>query len=292
MKRILVLSNSEDLTADYLCHRLRKNAKIVRYNTDKRRNICYGSDVTSEKVDWVINRRPFENESDNQDPITKSEYTESVWNELGIIDWEKWINPPHVNWVSNKKAVTLREASLSGLAVPAWVITNSPIRAQKFLQLHSWNCVVKPINHGYFPLRGNIRLIYTNKVDPDHDLSKIKNCPTFFQVFIDKRFDVRVVYILGKIICVSIQKNHDNVDIRRNNMEGAKYQVIKMPNTVKLHFMTLAKRLNLRFTSSDFIVDKNGTWHFLENNPNGQWAWMDPILNGAISSLYLKAVLG
>lgn len=36
---------------------------------------------------------------------------------------------------------------------------------------------------------------------------------------------------------------------------------------------------NLKYSAMDFVVDKNETWYFIENNPNGQFAWLE-IANG------------
>jgi len=36
-----------------------------------------------------------------------------------------------------------------------------------------------------------------------------------------------------------------------------------------------AKRLGLTFSAIDFVVDNKGVYWFLENNPNGQWAFVE-----------------
>lgn len=48
--------------------------------------------------------------------------------------------------------------------------------------------------------------------------------------------------------------------------------------------------LQLKFGAFDFIVDKDGSWIFLEINPNGQWLWLENKLDLNISSSILKVL--
>lgn len=76
------------------------------------------------------------------------------------------------------------------------------------------------------------------------------------------------------------------LDVRRNEMEHISYGIIQPPRSVADGYISLMKENNLRFCSSDFVVAKDGTWFFLENNPNGQWVWMDKFLDDKVSSFF------
>ena len=57
-------------------------------------------------------------------------------------------------------------------------------------------------------------------------------------------------------------------------MTGISYEEINLPADVKLSYKTMMKYFNLNFCTSDYIISKDGKFYFLENNPNGQWAWI------------------
>ena len=48
-----------------------------------------------------------------------------------------------------------------------------------------------------------------------------------------------------------------------------------MPPDVESRLRKLLKSYGLRLAAVDFAVAMDGTWVFVEINPNGQWAWFD-----------------
>jgi hypothetical protein len=48
------------------------------------------------------------------------------------------------------------------------------------------------------------------------------------------------------------------------------------------------KKNRLRFCTSDFVVDKDGSWFFLENNANGQWVWIDEFVENRVSDFFFE----
>ena len=47
----------------------------------------------------------------------------------------------------------------------------------------------------------------------------------------------------------------------------------------------------LKFGAFDFIVNKSDEWIFLEINPNGQWLWLEKILDIPISECIFKYLI-
>ena len=47
--------------------------------------------------------------------------------------------------------------------------------------------------------------------------------------------------------------------------------------------INMLNEFRLNFGAFDFIVDERGKWIFLEVNPNGQWLWLEKILDLSIS---------
>jgi hypothetical protein len=54
----------------------------------------------------------------------------------------------------------------------------------------------------------------------------------------------------------------------------------------------LMRRLGLRYGALDFIVDRDGTAFFLENNPGGQFLFAEIHANLPISAAIADALIG
>ncbi|WP_223863289.1 hypothetical protein [Streptomyces sp. 5-10] len=53
------------------------------------------------------------------------------------------------------------------------------------------------------------------------------------------------------------------------------YEPIQCPDGMRRTLVRFLARFGLNFGAFDFAVTTDGTWWFLECNPNGQWAWLE-----------------
>ena len=74
-------------------------------------------------------------------------------------------------------------------------------------------------------------------------------------------------------------------DLRRKELTFKRTEIPK--NVEDLCFL-LVKKLNLSFGAIDLIKNLNGTYTFLEINPNGQWAWIETQTGLGISEAIIK----
>lgn len=285
-----IWSNSEDATTNYICEKKPDWLDIIRFDSDIPFPITIGkrSGLLLSDIDILWHRRPFENAyilDTIGDKIAFSESEEALWNYLMQIPKYKWLNFPTINWMADKKISQLIHAEECGLVTPEWILTNNENEAREFLGKYSWNCIIKPVNCGYFINENKVYHIYTNETIAERvDLSLISKCPTYFQTKISKQYDVRSVYLNGKAIYIGIYGGL--LDVRRNEMKGVQYKLIIPPKQICESYERLMLREELNFCTSDFIVTEDNKWIFLENNPNGQWVWMDECLNGAIVDFF------
>ncbi len=134
-----------------------------------------------------------------------SENEEALWNYVMQVPPQKWMNFPIRNWISDKKTHQLRLAELCGLTTPDWIVTNVLDRARTFLEDHGWDCILKPINCGYFVDGDSVYHIYTNPTNVEKiNLALIKECPTLLQKRIPKQFDVRSVHVNGATLFIAL----------------------------------------------------------------------------------------
>ena len=293
---LAIWTNSEDATVDYVCKKKPNSVEVTRFNSDIDFPITISKNSNSnlDEVDVVWHRRPFENAfiSDNiEDKIAFSEKEESLWNYLLQVPIEKWLNFPTLNWIADKKIEQLIMANDCGLSTPDWVLTNNQEAAMDFLRKYDWNCILKPINCGYFVSNNEVYHIYTNETSKENiDLSLISKCPTYFQSKINKSIDVRTLYLNGKTIFIGISGG--KLDVRRNEMKGVKYSIVEPPQNIIDAYHKMMLLNGLKFCTSDFVVSVDNHWFFLENNPNGQWVWMDEFLGGAIVDFFFENLRG
>lgn len=310
---ILVLTNSKDFTAHYLCDQFKKNkVKFLRIDTDdffnkykfsfsKNKVILHhgGKKFLPDDFSNIWFRRPYSSikKSDEFHPEKKFilyEYREMLEAFLYNIPQAKWMNhPSNITFASNK-INQLSLATKLGLTFPHTIVTQNPKEAIKFKK-ENQTIVTKVLYSGYIErdLSKKDSLIYTSEVTENHmrKISLVKNSPTIFQKKIKKLFDVRICYVDNKIYSTKLEKKDVNniqiLDIRKDNMRDVSYSKVEIPKNIETKVKSFVKEFNLRFSAIDMVVDENKNWYFLENNPNGQWAWMDIVGKQKIYKLFV-----
>jgi hypothetical protein len=317
---VLILTNSQDVTSDYLCSKLAEaGIENCRFDTDF--DCCNATFVYREGVpqlEWrgkrlrpdeissVIYRRPKQIavSSTIQDVPTR-EHTASEWSEaiegfLAHIDEDRWLNHPSRNYMASHKVEQLTRAETHGLRVPETIVTNDRRAAEEFVCSHRDDAVVKPLSSGFIEREqgGFDTIIYTSpfRQSDIHLLREISDCPVLFQRRVPKVLDVRVTVVDQRSIAVGLRGSEPDgsqrLDIRRNNMSRVDYTVVEIPSPVLRGVQDLLSEYRLRFAALDFAVTETGEWFFLEINPNGQWAWLDLCASAGISAAFVEALRG
>jgi hypothetical protein len=295
---LLVLTSSGDATADYLLGRLKRyRSRIFRIDTDRMvENIQIGLSPQSAwlwlsglKVDageissiWLRRPKPItvpKHSDEGEDFHTAGEWAESLENLLAFVPRERWFNHPSANAAASRKLIQLHHAKRLGLLVPETVLTQDPEVIRALWERHEGRVVVKPLNSGCIEREdGRMSLIYTNNLREHHLAAEdlIRACPVLYQEEIAKEVDVRVTWVDGRVIAVSMRNpGPTEIDIRRDNMAHLEYGTMEIPAVVETGIRALMAHFGLRFAAIDFGVKPTGEWVFFEINPNGQWAWLD-----------------
>jgi len=294
---LLVLTDSTDETANYLCNKLASvGVRFVRLDTDTcsqfvRIEYSHGSVVLSiedlalpaESIQTVWLRRPkpvvvdVVGDEAQRDHVA-NEWAEALHGYLAHIPLVRWINYPAANVGASHKLEQLTRAHRLGLVVPDTLVTQSYEKLEAFWRAMDGRVIAKPLASGYLERpEGISSSIYTSRVRREHLLSApLDPCPTLFQEEIAKVFDVRVTMIDEVVVGVALHgPSGGDVDVRRDNMRDVRYEVIKIPDSVEDSLRRLIASYGLRFAAADFGVTSDDSWLFFEVNPNGQWAWLD-----------------
>jgi len=100
--------------------------------------------------------------------------------------------------------------------------------------------------------------------------------PIFVQSVLEKAADVRVVVIADKVFGISMMASlAEAIDIREIDEEKIRFEQIPVPEEVVAALRQIMARDGLLYSAADFIIDTKGKWWFLENNPNGQFYWLE-----------------
>lgn len=313
---LLIVTNSADATANYLCGVLRaSDVPYFRLNTDcvvaetvTRFNgdalyLTTGS-LTCEPNDFahVWYRRPVPLSVPNAaEEISSSlllgEFSEIVESFLLSIPEKRWMNHPHCNAIASRKIPQLQRARQLGLHVPDTIVTQDASLVREFFAKHGGAIVTKMLSSaslGQAESKSNEGVIYTSRVTAQHlaKASLVANCPTLFQQEIVDKLDVRVTVVDDRIGAVALHRASREgtpVDIRYANMSGVKYEKISIPETVRVATLELVRSYGLRFAAIDFAMVPDGEFVFLELNPNGQWAWTDVLGETRLAAMFVEA---
>ena len=90
--------------------------------------------------------------------------------------------------------------------------------------------------------------------------------------------DVRATVVDADVVAVAIhsqERSISRVDCRRNNMQGMKYSLVDLPDSLARSLVRLTGSYGLHFAAIDLALDRTGRYWFLELNPAGQWAWLE-----------------
>lgn len=322
---VLIITNRTDVTSDLVIKELNKrNYKFFRLNTDEYPTNLFGSfkyfknnkfvielfyldrkkKINLKRINSVLFRRPVSpvidstlaNKNIKQYCIDECyDFLRGIWHSL---DCCYWISKPNSIKKAEHKIYQLKIAFECGFKIPETIITNNPTEVLNFKKHLKSDIIIKPLYSGFIEssARNNNKMIYTTKLN-DSDLNKIetiKFAPAIFQRYIEKTCDLRVTVIRDKVFAVKIESKKlpsSIPDWRYAELNDLKHSIFILPPKIKKLCIELVKSLSLEFGAIDFAIDTNNNFYFLEINPNGQWAWLEHILNIPLTQTIVDALI-
>ncbi len=197
------------------------------------------------------------------------------------------MSPPEAIWRAERKPYQLAVAARLGLLHPRTVVTNEEEVARQFAQVQQ--VVVKAVHSGYIEEPEANRAIFTSDLNPRHleDLSGLTLAPVTFQQKIEKISDIRVTVVGGEVFAAEIlsqSRESSKVDWRATDDPNLEHRRHELPPTIAQDCRRLVDCLGLNFGAIDFALEADGTYVFLEINPNGEWLWLEHQLGQPIAN--------
>jgi glutathione synthase/RimK-type ligase-like ATP-grasp enzyme len=323
MSKILVITSRDDAHADHVinvCNGRGLSDSIVRFNTEDFVNNCVvtfdgeqfslrfrdsGRNIESQQITAVWYRRP-------------AELLISGENDPGIVEWIRkqstaclrgiyfcchdsalWVNPLPALHRARHKLQQLKIAKAIGFHVPRTCVTNDPEKAREFSASTTSRLCTKSLDEPNYKIDGHLFPFLTRVLAGSEEIEKnassIERCPVLLQEYVEKRADIRVVGIGPEIFAVEIasQDNHlSSHDFRGIAPALLKHTQHTLPSVLIEKIRTFMATQALMFSAIDLAWGVDGEYYFLENNPNGQWLWLEHGTDIPLTEAMLRLLFG
>lgn len=199
------------------------------------------------------------------------------------------------------KLIVLNIAEEVGLNIPYYTILSSKEDLLDFFyhaQNHDKCIITKPFGEGVYAFSDNFGYYsYVERIT-EEDLNNFPDnfFPSFFQVEIKKKYELRVFFLNDVCYSMAIlsQKNkYTETDFRKPILNRTKNRQVpyKLPIDIENKIKELMKHLNLNTGSIDIVVDQNNEYYFLEVNPVGQILMTSIPCNYYLDKLVAKSLI-
>ncbi|MFH9964905.1 ATP-grasp ribosomal peptide maturase [Streptomyces mirabilis] len=183
-----------------------------------------------------------------------------------------YVNHPHRIGDAEFKPSGLAAAVNAGFRVPPTLVTSDPDSARAFVKEHG-PVIYKPFSAPLYRIGGVSCTVEVGEVTADQLDETVAGTAHLFQHRVDKVADVRVTAIGTQTFCVRIDSGLLDW---RTDYSKLTYSVVEAPPRITEALHAYLEHFRLVFGAFDFAVDRHGQWWFLECNPSGQWAWLEP----------------
>lgn len=179
------------------------------------------------------------------------------------------------------------------IEIPKTLVTRSKLRLLEFWKDCKEEVITKSlafpfecINYNESGEMDSYRMGYTVPVGRP----ELESLPEFFDLSIfqeklDKLFEIRSIYLDGKIYSEAIFSQSREVaalDYRLGYDSGMRMCNYTLPKAIEKQVGQLMTKLDLNFGSLDIVVTKDKRYVFLEVNPNGQYGAVSQTTNSNV----------
>lgn len=185
-----------------------------------------------------------------------------------------------IRYAENKLLQT-KVANELGLEIPRTVFTNNPEAVRK-LAAECENDIITKMQTSFAVYEeGMENVVFTNVVDKEDmkHLDELKYCPMIFQEKVANRLELRVTIVGDQVFAASISadvRKGAETDWRRQGSELVNnWQPYELPEELKDKLLKYMDHFKLNYGAMDILVTPDDRYVFLENNPAGEFFWLD-----------------
>ena len=313
-KQIVIYTKTDDPTVDAVLLQLQKEGQApIRLNTDEiplhgNLNLnCDGNkwqgnikiNTSEQKIDInqirsVWWRRPedfkFPPEfSEDEEKFAKLEMSETMRGFWGILDCY-WISFHNSIRNAGCKIEQLQRASKMGFEVPRTLVTTEPSQVKAFHASCQGKIIFKVFSDPFLGFKAKHEKIVSEPpalpktvkttLMTDKELAQLHSekliPPCLFQEYIPKRVELRVTVIGDEVFAAEIDSQmHEETRIDwRDYSIDTTFRKANLPPYIEERCLKFVHSYGLNYSAMDIILTPDGRYVFLENNPNGQFVFV------------------
>jgi glutathione synthase/RimK-type ligase-like ATP-grasp enzyme len=312
-KQVLIVTNAQDIHADIVEQKLKdRGARPFRINLDQfprdfsvevgfgptgfegalrhlpTGNIAKLSDVGAV---WARKTAKFNFIGDElaaqEEAFAQAETEHLFFSLLYSLDCY-WMSHPRATRGALWKGEQLRRAERMGFRVPRTLISNDPEAVRRFRSAVAGEIIFKTMSSPSLcaeEVAADERTHYglpTTVVSDAHlaAIDAVRIVPCLFQERIPKRYELRVTVIGEKAFAAKIHSQDDErtaTDYREFSVE-IPYEAAALPADVEARCVAFVRSYGLEFGAMDVIVTPDDELVFLENNPGGQFLFVEQLV--------------
>jgi ATP-grasp ribosomal peptide maturase len=293
---VLVVTNLDDPTTDLVIEELHgRGVPVVRLDSgDFPATLSFAATITSEGVTGTLTtptrtadlsrvrslyyRRPsgftFPHLDDQTARFAVTQARYGLGGVLASLPGCLYVNHPHRIGDAEFKPSGLAAAATAGFTIPPTRLTSDPDAARAFIKAAPRPVIHKPLSAPLFRDDDGVSCtVRVDEVTADEIDDSVSGTAHLFQQRVDKVADVRVTVIGDHVFSVRIDS--DLLDWR-TDYARLTYTPVRPPPGLTAALYRYLSLFGLVFGAFDFAVDTEEQWWFLECNPSGQWAWLEP----------------
>ncbi|WES99817.1 ATP-grasp ribosomal peptide maturase [Chryseobacterium arthrosphaerae] len=248
-----------------------------------------GNTIHSDDIKGVWHRKAWRisvPEELDQDyvKIFVNEYGNLRYNLITTLEDIPWINPyENEKKVDGNKMYQLKVAQKNNLTIPKTIYSNHEKKITAFFHQYCEGKAIAKLHGVTAKTMSGENMISTTVIEEEtlEHLSDIAYCPMIFQPYIDKEYELRIVYVDGEFFTGMIN-NSENADWRIAR-EGYFWSAYELPDPVRKNLTSMMNEMGLYIGAIDMIKGKDGQYYFLEVNPQGEWGMLQKELGFPIA---------
>lgn len=195
-----------------------------------------------------------------------------------------WLNSPYRMERAQAKLAQLAIANSIGFATPRTIVSNSWDEINDMLPDEE---IIVKVTKGLLYDGNETNVLYTTKIDAKmrQKLSGASPLPGIYQNYKSKAREWRITVVDNDVFSVAIYTDEDaKIDWRRQQLtDKVRFREEAVDASIGEKCIELLGHYRLRYGAFDFIEDNSGKITYLECNPNGQYMWLEQLLDIPIS---------
>ena len=201
-----------------------------------------------------------------------------------LIPQAKWINLPSKMYLANNKLDQLQVAKKLGWIIPITQAGTSVNNIKVDIKY-----IIKSISSQLVNINENESCGLSSQLVNSSEITGINfGSVCIVQEYVEKQYEIRVTIIGDNIFAFRINSQETGnpqtaVDFRNWGDDKLKFELIDMPQVVIDKCFSITHHYGLIYNTIDIICTPDNEYVFLEINPNGQFGWMDVLINNRIS---------